>query len=184
MNRKLVLVAVAVGVIALGGGVAAASQHWLITSTNQIKPSVLKSLHGATGAAGVAGQPGTQGPQGTPGQAVTVSGQTVVGPAGTQGPPGQTGATGGFNLGSIHYRPTSTYIEVGPGVTQSVSAECNDGEYVIGGGDYGYNVDVIESYPQHNWTGNHPADDAWEIEVVGTGTYGDVEAYAICASSS
>jgi hypothetical protein len=37
---------------ALGGGTAYAAKHYLITSTNQIKPSVRKALHGATGASG------------------------------------------------------------------------------------------------------------------------------------
>jgi hypothetical protein len=176
-----------IAVVLLGGGVAAASQHWLITSTNQIKPSVVQKLRGATGATGAAGQtgqpgqPGPAGADGAPGTAVTVTGQTVVGPT---GPAGANGTNGGFNLGSIHYRPAASYITVGAGVTQYVSAPCNDGESVIGGGETGYGIDVVGSYPEHNWTGSHPTDDAWEVEVLGTSTYGDVEAYAICVSSS
>src|SRR2546422_8317092 len=58
--------------IALGGSAIAASHHFVITSTKQIKPSVLKKLRragprGATGATGVQGPvggTGTQGPQG------------------------------------------------------------------------------------------------------------------------
>jgi hypothetical protein len=34
-------------VLALGGGTAWAAHHYSITSTKQIKPSVLKKLHGA-----------------------------------------------------------------------------------------------------------------------------------------
>jgi hypothetical protein len=52
------------------GGTAAAARHYLITSTSQIKPSVLKALHGRTGArgpAGAQGSPGPQGPAGSPG---------------------------------------------------------------------------------------------------------------------
>jgi hypothetical protein len=37
---------------AVGGGTAYAAKHYLITSTNQIKPSVRNALHGATGATG------------------------------------------------------------------------------------------------------------------------------------
>jgi hypothetical protein len=55
------------------GGTAIAARHYLITSTSQIKPSVLHRLHGAVGARGAAG------PQGTPGS---------QGPAGSPGPPG------------------------------------------------------------------------------------------------
>jgi hypothetical protein len=68
--RGLALVALAVGI---GGGTAfAATKHYLITSTKQIKPSVLKSLkkagpRGAKGAAGAQGAQGTQGVQGSPG---------------------------------------------------------------------------------------------------------------------
>jgi hypothetical protein len=54
------------------GGTAIAAHHYLITSTKQIKPSVLKKLklpgaNGATGARGANGAPGPQGPQGAPG---------------------------------------------------------------------------------------------------------------------
>jgi hypothetical protein len=50
---------------------ALAANHYLITSTKQIKPSVLRSLRGARGPAGQAGAPGAAstvaGPQGPPG---------------------------------------------------------------------------------------------------------------------
>jgi hypothetical protein len=62
-------------VFAMSGGALAASK-FLITSTKQIKPSVLKSLKGKAGAQGQAG------PQGSPG------------PAGKEGPPGKTGPAG------------------------------------------------------------------------------------------
>lgn len=69
---------------AMSGG-ALAAKHYLVTSTGQISPKVLKELKkpgargaigpagpagpaGATGAAGVNGSPGAQGPQGAPGE--------------------------------------------------------------------------------------------------------------------
>jgi hypothetical protein len=75
-------------VLALGGGTAWAAHHYhyLITSTKQIKPSVLSSLKtpglsgaagqaGPAGPAGATGQQGVQGPQG-PGATVFVDSQT------------------------------------------------------------------------------------------------------------
>ncbi len=56
---------------AMAGG-AIAAKHFLITSTKQISPSVLKKLRGATGKTGATG----------------------VGAAGAAGAPGATGATG------------------------------------------------------------------------------------------
>jgi hypothetical protein len=53
-------------VFALGAGSAYAAHklHYLISSTKQIKPSVLKTLHGAKGPAGVTGPAGAPGPTG------------------------------------------------------------------------------------------------------------------------
>ncbi|HUA10684.1 MAG TPA: hypothetical protein VMA83_01600 [Solirubrobacteraceae bacterium] len=48
-------------------GAAVAAQHYLIRSTNQISPSVLKKLRGRTGAAGKQGATGREGPAGPPG---------------------------------------------------------------------------------------------------------------------
>ena len=62
-------------VFAMSGG-ALAAHHYLISSTKQIKPSVLKSLKGNTGKTGPAGPGGPAGPAG-PG-----------GPAGPAGPAG------------------------------------------------------------------------------------------------
>jgi hypothetical protein len=74
---------------AMTGGAFAAK--YLITSTKQISPSVLKKLKGAaglTGAAGVAGTAGAQGPAGPAGA------NGANGEAGAKGATGATGATG------------------------------------------------------------------------------------------
>ncbi len=95
-------------VFAMSGGAWAAGKY-LITSTKQIKPSVLASLKGAAGKAGKAGPAGALGPAGAqgpagPGGAQGAKGENGVngkegaqgkeGPAGKEGPKGATGATG------------------------------------------------------------------------------------------
>ncbi len=71
-------------VFAMSGGALAASK-FLITSTKQIKPSVLAQLKGKAGAAGPAGAQGPAGPAGA---------QGPQGPGGAQGPAGPKGEAG------------------------------------------------------------------------------------------
>ena len=101
----IALIALFVG---MGSG-AVAARHYLITSTKQIKPSVLKQLKGARGPAGqsVTGQVGAQGAQGLQGPT------GPMGWMGLQGPTGPTGATGPEGpqgqsgiVGSAHYSET------------------------------------------------------------------------------
>jgi hypothetical protein len=54
-------------VIAAGGGTAWAANHYLITSTKQIKPSVLSELKGSPGQEGPPGANGANGTSGTDG---------------------------------------------------------------------------------------------------------------------
>jgi hypothetical protein len=74
-------------IFAMTGGAYAASKV-LITSTKQIKPSVLKQLRGKAGAQGPAGAPGSQGPAGPQGPA------GANGKDGAPGAPGEKGAQG------------------------------------------------------------------------------------------
>ena len=71
-------------VFAMSGGAYAASKY-LITSTKQIKPSVLKQLQGKAGAAGKQGPAGPVGPAGAPG---------AKGENGAAGTGGTAGANG------------------------------------------------------------------------------------------
>jgi hypothetical protein len=70
-------------VFAMTGGAFAAG-HYLITSTKQISPKVLKALRGAPGAKGATGSAGPAGAVGAGG----------TGPAGPQGPAGPGGPAG------------------------------------------------------------------------------------------
>jgi hypothetical protein len=74
-------------VLAMSGGAFAAGK-FLITSTKQISPKVLKSLQGKAGPAGAGGAQGPVGPQGPAGP------QGPVGVAGAPGAKGETGVDG------------------------------------------------------------------------------------------
>jgi len=63
-------------VLALGGGTAWAAHHYLITSTAQIKPSVVQSLRGQNGANGTNGTAGATGATGATGANLTA--ETVL----------------------------------------------------------------------------------------------------------
>jgi hypothetical protein len=66
----------------MSGGAFAAS-HYLITSTKQISPKVIKKLHGKAGKTGLAGPTGATGAPGKEGPT------GKVGPAGKEGPAGK-----------------------------------------------------------------------------------------------
>jgi len=74
-------------VFAMTGGAYAASKY-LITSTKQISPKVLKALKGASGKAGANGAQGPAGPAGATGPG------GPQGPGGAQGPGGPGGPAG------------------------------------------------------------------------------------------
>ncbi|HEV7163712.1 MAG TPA: hypothetical protein VGN25_10705, partial [Solirubrobacteraceae bacterium] len=102
--------------IALGGS-AVAAQRYLITSTRQIKPSVLRTLHGARGPVGPQGASGPSGAQGPPGG---------------QGPRGEAGPS---NLSSITISRAGD-IKVLNGKEATSVATCPTGSHAIGGAGY------------------------------------------------
>lgn len=74
-------------VLSLGGS-AYAAKKYVLTSTSQVKPSVLKTLKGNAGRAGATGRTGTAGPAGPAG------GKGDTGAKGEAGAPGAAGAKG------------------------------------------------------------------------------------------
>jgi hypothetical protein len=100
-------------VFAMSGG-ALAAHHYLINSTKQINPKVLKKLKGNTGATGTAGAQGKEGPSGK------------EGPAGKEGSKGANGAT---NVVVRFAEATST-----AGSNGFAQANCSPGERATGGG--------------------------------------------------
>lgn len=73
---------------------SAFAAKYLITSTKQIKPSVLKKLKGAKGAKGQKGAKGAAGAQGPVGPVGPVGAVGPIGPVGPEGPQGIQGDEG------------------------------------------------------------------------------------------
>jgi hypothetical protein len=87
------VIAVFALVFAMTGG-AYAAKKFLITSTGQISPKVLKSLKGSAGAKGASGANGAPGAQGPAGAAGPQGPAGAAGAAGAKGEDGKDGAKG------------------------------------------------------------------------------------------
>jgi hypothetical protein len=111
------------------GGTAIAAKKYVITSTRQIKPSVLAKLEGARGPKPADAAPGPQGPTGpagTPG---------IGGKAGPAGPPGVVAAYRATQTSPLEFTE-STEPTLVPGLEKTVES----GAYVVSA-----NVDIVAS---------------------------------------
>lgn len=154
---------------AMSGG-AIAANHYLLTSTRQISPKVLKKLAGKVGKTGATGPGGPVGAQGATG---------AQGPKGEEGKPGLKGETGALSIAeSVIVEGPS--VANAPGTQVLASAICPTGMKVIGGGATASSANpdqsINSSFPMGNEQG-------WDIEENNSSASGKyfVEAYAVCA---
>lgn len=157
--RKGLIVGVVIGALLSGGGALAASRY-LITSTHQIKPSVLRKLHGA------------RGPAGPPG---------VRGVTGNTGPIGPAGAPGAFSTANVT-EVQGPLADTAANTVNGSLAQCPPGAIVVGGGFMGGgNPPVAGNVADDGPIGNT----SWDVIIANNGpTIADWNAYAICAVGS
>jgi hypothetical protein len=86
-------------VFSMSGG-ALAANHYLINSTKQISPKLLKKLKGKTGARGATGATGAAGAAGAQGKEGSAGKEGKEGPEGQTGPPGQARAFASIKPGT------------------------------------------------------------------------------------
>jgi hypothetical protein len=169
----------AIAVVALFfalGGSAIAAKHYLITSTKQIKPSVLKSLKGKTGRAGPTGAAGL------PGTAGAVGKEGAPGKEGKEGKEGKVGPPGPTNLSTLEevrgpFKETEFFLFFDLAVSV---AECPPGSHAISGGD------EIEEGTKATFEINEAVEEegkltGWEVLAFYPELVGGVEAVAYCA---
>jgi hypothetical protein len=200
LKKGIVAIAALFGVLAITSG-AFAAQHYLITSSSQIKdgtvrladlaPGARKALHGNLGAKGDLGPAGPQGPKGN---------------AGPQGPKGSNGVSG-YEVRTWRYSKDDDNSDMGPGYVgvgsgAIATVACSDGKVAIGGGyrftsehDNGFNSQalrdgsgVIASFPgRMDWNTNtvKPNNNTgWIVQVNDKVNAADMTLYVICANAN
>lgn len=179
--------------LALGGS-AIAAQHYLITSTNQIKPAVLAKLKGKDGARGPAGPEGATGPQGaqgTEGLGGPAGPMGPAGPAGRDGLRGERGPEGPAGLVALSTmsekvavpKRVPAYNELGPAGVEGIEGSvitCPSGEHAVSGGSNVYAGVVAGMLSRRSEDGR-----SWIVVVANGSNYteGEVQAGAYCAQA-
>jgi hypothetical protein len=135
--RKLVFATALV--FALMTGSAWAGSRWLIASTTQIKPSVLRQLKGERGGRGPAGPRGAAG---------------VQGPAGATGAQGPAGSSGAVTSTVVTAQTTISAAAYMTPANSTVTATCPAGAVAVGGFAEAYNADSSggNAVPGALWT--------------------------------
>ena len=151
---------------ALSGG-ALAAKHYLINSTKQINPKVLKALKGNVGPVGPIGLPGTPG---------------ALGAAGKEGPQGKEGKQA--KLSEVK-EVRGQFVEIPGKMTGKSVAECPSGTRAISGGFF---IEDEEAKPP-NFERSQASSTrkGWEFEAGNPNTNAleeiFIEAFAYCAGS-
>ena len=162
-------------VLAMGGTSIAAS-HYLITSTSQIKPSVIHALRGPRGA---------QGPKGEEGKAPNVVGlQGLVGPPGPQGkegPLGPTGTAAPYVAISEIETVQGKKVVVPPSKAGTATVLCPSSRLAISGGGDGNGLPITADQRYYGPEGLNES--GWEITVSNSsGVPIEIKAEVTCAT--
>jgi hypothetical protein len=209
LKKGIVAIAALFGVLAITSG-AFAAQHYLITSSSQIKdgtvrladlaPGARKGLHGNPGAKGDLGPAGPQGPKGNAGP------QGPKGNAGPQGPKGSDGVSG-YEVRTWRYSKDDANSDAGPGYVgvgsgAIATVACSPGKVALGGGyrftsedETGFNSQalrdgsgVIASFPgRMDWNTNtvKPNNNTgWIVQVNDKVNAADMTLYVICVNAN
>lgn len=151
-------------VIALGGGTAWAANKYLITSTSQIKPSVLRQLHGRNGKNGLNGKNGVNGKNGLNGKNGAVAGYSQA----TGYSPVAATTDGSYTTDVTKTLPAGNYMTFGKVEFTVVDS--------VSGGSYEVNCKMVDT---PNGGGAATSDIAYfagSISVPGSGEYASDEA--------
>jgi hypothetical protein len=166
LKKGITLIGVLAAVLAITSG-AFATNHYLVTSSKQIKngvvsvsdlsPAARKALLGkkTTGSAGAQGLSGAQGPQGSKGDTGAAGPQGPKGDTGAQGAQGHTGVSG-YEVRTWRYSKNDANSDSGPGYPgvgggAIATVACSPGKVAIGGG-YRFTSDDQGGFNSHALT--------------------------------
>ena len=200
MTKGITLIAALVAVLAVTSGAFAAANHYLITSSSQIKdgtvsahdlsPAARKALQGQKGDTGAGGATGAPG---------------ATGATGAQGPQGPAGVSG-YEVRTWRYSTDDANSDMGPGYVgvgggAIATVACSPGKVAIGGGyrftspgDNGFNSQalsdgsgVVASFPgRMDWSTNtvKPNDNSgWIVQVNNKVNAADMTLYVMCVNA-